>query len=157
MNGRPLAELSPMAVRRNSPSFPQNNKARTSFSCSAATKTNVDQGNIFKGDSSPFDSSPYNATLTNSPRLFWQGRDPTSSGRMSLENRSPNEQEQSPFPSKRSSIENLKKASRVKNSSMFAQEQKNKYDPSQPALLDRPLASGRPLGMQFQGNAFAGR
>jgi hypothetical protein len=76
---------------------------------------------------------------------------------MSVENRSPHEQEQSPFPSKRSSIENLKKASRVKNSSMFAQEQKNKYDPSQPSLLDRPLASGRPLSMQFQGNAFAGR
>ena len=146
-----------MAVRRNSPSFPQNNKARTNFPCSAAIKANVNQGNIFKGDSSPFDSSPYNTTLTNSPRLFWQGRDPTSSGRMSIENRSPSEQEQSPFPSKRSSIENLKKASRVKNSSMFAQEQKNKYDPSQPALLDRPLASGRPLGMQIQGNAFAGR
>jgi hypothetical protein len=76
---------------------------------------------------------------------------------MSLENRSPNEQEQSPFPSKRSSIENLKKASRVKNSSIFAQEQKNKYDPSQPTLLDRPLASGRPLGMQSQSNPFAGR
>jgi hypothetical protein len=76
---------------------------------------------------------------------------------MSLENRSPSEQEQSPFPSKRSSIENLKKASRVKNSSIFAQEQKNKYDPSQPTLLDRPLASGRPLGMQIQGNAFVGR
>ena len=76
---------------------------------------------------------------------------------MSFENRAPHEQEQSPFPSKRSSIENLKKASRVKNSSIFAQEQRNKYDPSQPTLLDRPLASGRPLGTQFQGNAFGGR
>ena len=75
---------------------------------------------------------------------------------MSFENRSPHEQEQSPFPSKRSSIENLKKASRVKNSSMFAQEQKNKYDPSQPSLLDRPLASGRPLSTQFQGNTVGG-
>ena len=76
---------------------------------------------------------------------------------MSTENRSPYEQEPSPFPSKRSSIENLKKASPVKNSSMFAQEQKNRYDPSQPTLLERPLASGRPLSMQVQGNAFGGR
>ena len=76
---------------------------------------------------------------------------------MSYENKSPHEQEQSPFPSKRSSIENLKRASRVKNSSIFAQEQKNKYDPSQPTLLDRPLASGRPLSTQFQGNALGGR
>ena len=76
---------------------------------------------------------------------------------MSFENRTPHEQEQSLFPSKRSSIENLKKASRVKNSSIFAQEQKNKYDPSQPTLLDRPLASGRPLATQLQGNAFSGR
>ncbi len=76
---------------------------------------------------------------------------------MSMENRSPFEAETSPFPSKRSSIENLKKASRVKNSSMFEREQKNQYDPAQPTLLERPLATGRPLSMQFQGNAFGGR
>ena len=69
----------------------------------------------------------------------------------------PYEHDQSPAASKRSSLENLKKASRVKNSNMFAREQKNEYDPSQPALLDRPLAGGRPLGMQVQGNAFGGR
>jgi hypothetical protein len=155
--GRPLAELSPMAVRRNSPSFPQNNKAGHHPQHLALLKSNLTQTNGLKGDSSPFDSSPYNAKVTNSPRLFWQGRDPTSPGRLSYENRNPLEQDHSPFPSKRSSIENLKKASRVKNSSIFAQEQKNKYDPSQPTLLDRPLASGRPLGMQFQGNVFGGR
>lgn len=40
---------------------------------------------------------------------------------------------------------------------MFAREQKNEYDPSHVTPLDRPLASGRPLSMQFQGNAFGGR
>jgi hypothetical protein len=39
---------------------------------------------------------------------------------------------------------------------MFAREQKIEYDPSQPALVERPLASGRPLSTQVQGNAFGG-
>lgn len=59
--------------------------------------------------------------------------------------------------SKRSSIENLKKASRVKNSSMFAREQKNEYDPAQVTVPERPLATGRPLNVQTQGNAFGGQ
>jgi hypothetical protein len=66
------------------------------------------------------------------------------------ENRNPYElhpspnQSQIPSPAKRSSIENLKKASRVKNSGMFALEQTNHYDPSKPAILDgRPLPSSR--------------
>lgn len=61
------------------------------------------------------------------------------------------------MPSKRSSIENLKKASRVKNSSMFARQQKNEYDPAQVTVPDRPLATGRPLNMQTQANAFGGQ
>src|SRR5436853_5920933 len=129
MNGpptsRPLAELSPMAVRRNSPSFPQTNKARhqpLNPEHLAIRKSNLTQSNVSQGDSSPFDSSPYNTKATNSPRLFWQGRDSNSPGRLGHENRNPNEQDYSPFPSKRSSIENLKKASSVKNSSIFATE-----------------------------------
>jgi hypothetical protein len=37
---------------------------------------------------------------------------------------------------------------------MFAREQKNEYDPASVQPLDRPLAAGRPLSTQVQGNAF---
>ncbi|KIX93428.1 uncharacterized protein Z520_10847 [Fonsecaea multimorphosa CBS 102226] len=110
ITNRPLSELSPMAIRRNSPSFPQSKN-------------------------SPVTSSPFS---TNSPRLFWQGRDPSSPAREHTET------PPASSPPKRSSIENLKKASRVKNSSMFALEQSTHYDPSRPAILD-----GRPQSMQF--------
>jgi hypothetical protein len=106
---------------------------------------------MFNRDSSPFDSSPFN----NSPRLFWKERDPTSpAGRFGSENEFERDVSLSP---KRSSIENLKKASRVKNSSMFAREQKNEYDPSSTPVVERPLAAGRPLSVQVQGNAYGGR
>ncbi|KAK5078472.1 Bud site selection protein bud4 [Lithohypha guttulata] len=124
VQNRPLSELSPMALRRNSPSFPRNS--------------------LSKHESSPSTSSPYNNTT--SPRmLFWQGRDPNSP---SSENRSPHD---NISPNKRSSIENLKRASRVKNSSMFAREQQINYDPSDPKILD-----GKPLRTSIQGNAFPG-
>lgn len=76
--------------------------------------------------------------------MFWNTRDPTS----------PHSENKSPFdtptsPSKRSSIENLKRASRVKNSSIFEIEQKNNYNPSQPKILD-----GKPLAALVHGNAF---
>ncbi|KAJ9608321.1 Bud site selection protein bud4 [Cladophialophora chaetospira] len=112
---RPLSELSPMAIRRNSPSFPQAKMSTT--------------------EKSPVASSPFSTT---SPRLFWQGRDPNSPAREVTE--SP----PVPSPRKRSSIENLKKASRVKNSSMFEIEQRTHYDPSRPSILD-----GRPLSNQY--------
>ena len=101
-------------------------------------------------DSSPFDSPVFN----NSPRLFWKERDPTSPSRFGSENDFDRDHTLSP---KRSSIENLKKASRVKNSSMFAREQKNEYDPTSVPVVERPLAAGRPLNVQVQGNAFSGR
>lgn len=63
----------------------------------------------------------------------------------------------SPSPVKRSSLENLKRASRVKNSNMFAREQKNEYDPTSSPMIERPLATGRPLSTQIQGNAYGGR
>ncbi|OQV09947.1 hypothetical protein CLAIMM_14019 [Cladophialophora immunda] len=117
ITNRPLSELSPMAIRRNSPSFPQ------------------PKGKLFSSETSPVGSSPFS---TSSPRLFWQGRDPSSPARENTET------PPASSPQKRSSIENLKRASRVKNSSMFALEQSTHYDPSRPAILD-----GRPQSMQF--------
>lgn len=104
---------------------------------------------MFTKESSPFDSSPF----ANSPRLFWKEQTVSPKARFGSENESEHEQSLSP---KRSSIENLKKASRVKNSSMFAREQKNEYDPASVQPLDRPLAAGRPLNASVQGNAFGG-
>jgi len=93
---------------------------------------------------------------SNSPRLYWQSRE--SPSRFGDENRSNGDKrEGSPSPNKRSSIENLKRASRVKNSSMFAREHKNEYDPSSSPMIERPLASGRPLNVQVHGNAFGGK
>ncbi|KAK2875179.1 hypothetical protein FQN49_001716 [Arthroderma sp. PD_2] len=124
---RPLSELSPVAHKRNSPSWkdPASN------------------------ESSPFEISPLNNPT--SPRRFWQGRDPGSPYRVAHENNDPYEGcSLTTSPSKRSSIENLMRASRVKNSSMFAREHKQEYDPTHIQVLERPLAGGRPLSRQFQ-------
>ncbi|MCJ1398297.1 Bud site selection protein bud4 [Xylographa trunciseda] len=142
MNGapvsRPLAELSPMERRRNSPSYNQTSRKA-----------------LFNGDSSPFDSSPL---ASNSPRQYWQSRDPSSPTRFSMENRNPFEvRESSPSAAKRSSIENLKRASRVKNSNMFEREQKQVYDPTSTPVIERPLASGRSLNVHSNGNTPAAR
>ncbi|GAD93124.1 GTP binding protein (Bud4), putative [Paecilomyces variotii No. 5] len=94
---------------------------------------------MMHGDSSPFGSSPFNS----SPRLFWQGRDSGSPFRTSMENTAPYDPEAPIASPKRASIENLKRASRVKNSSMFAREHKQEYDPTHVRVLDRPLATGR--------------
>ncbi|CAO1603460.1 Bud site selection protein bud4 [Xanthoria calcicola] len=40
---------------------------------------------------------------------------------------------------------------------MFAREQKNEYDPTSSPMIERPLATGRPLSTQIQGNAYGGR
>ena len=110
---------------------------------------------MLQGDSSPFDSSPI---ASNSPRLYWQNRDPASPTRSNAENRNPlSDRGGSPSPKKRSSIENLKLASRVKNSSMFAREHKQEYDPTSSPVIERPLATGRPLSVQVQGNAYGAR
>lgn len=86
-------------------------------------------------DSSPFQSSPLDGTA--SPRLFWQNKNNENSvfGRGS------------PSPTRRSSIERLQKASRVKNSNILALEQKHEYDPTKPPQVERPLS-------KIQGNAF---
>jgi hypothetical protein len=104
---------------------------------------------MFK-ESSPFrDSSPFA-----SPRLFWKEQTTSPKGRFGSENEF--ETSEPSLSPKRSSIENLKKASRVKNSNMFAREQKNEYDPTSVKAFERPLAAGRPLSTQVQGNAYGG-
>ena len=101
-------------------------------------------------DSSPFDSSPCGNA---SPRAFWQrGGSPARFGSENWLDRS----DSSASMSKRPSIEKLKQASRVKNSSMFAREQKNEYDPTSVPVVERPLAANRPLS-QVGGNAYGGR
>lgn len=40
---------------------------------------------------------------------------------------------------------------------MFAREQKNEYDPTSSPMIERPLATGRPLSTQMHGNAYGGR
>ena len=103
------------------------------------------KANLLKNDSSPAGSSPFSLSGTNSPRMFWHGRDQNSPAR---EIRSTFEPIPSPAPAKRSSIENLKRASRVKNSSMFALEQTKNYDPTRPTILDgAPVSSSRSSGM----------
>ncbi|PQE08803.1 ph domain-containing protein [Rutstroemia sp. NJR-2017a WRK4] len=132
---RPLSEIAPTEKRRNSPSY------------NHATKKM-----LLNGDSSPFQSSsPFNASAEgSSPRLFWQGRDPASSKRFSTENLA-GARDSSLSPTRRSSIERLQKASRVKNSNMFAREQKQEYDPTAMPVLERPLAK------HLQGNAYGGK
>ncbi|KAJ9130508.1 DUF1709-domain-containing protein [Coniochaeta hoffmannii] len=121
---RPLSELSPMERRRNSPSWNQPSK-----------KMNL------ATDSSPFQSSPLDGTT--SPRLFWQNRSFNS------ENTPLSGRSGSPSPTRRSSIERLQKASRVKNSNILALEQKHEYDPTRVPQIERPLS-------KVQGNAFGG-
>ncbi|KAF2968896.1 hypothetical protein GQX73_g4691 [Xylaria multiplex] len=123
---RPLSEISATEKRRNSPSWTSPSKKMT-----------------LNTDSSPFQSSPLEATT--SPRLFWQSRNANRIG----ENDLYGGRSGSPSPTKRSSIERLEKASRVKNSTMFAREQKQEYDPTRIPTFERPLA-------KVQGNAFAG-
>jgi hypothetical protein len=101
--------------------------------------------------SSPFDSSPFSPS--HSPRLFWQGRESQSSFQsLNSENTKPYDPEVSYSPTKRPSIENLKRASRVKNSNIFAREQNQEYDPAHVVVLDRPLATGRPFHGQSPGS-----
>ncbi|RYP92710.1 hypothetical protein DL770_001223 [Monosporascus sp. CRB-9-2] len=123
---RPLSEISSTEKRRNSPSWNQ------------ATKKMA-----LNTDSSPFQSSPLDSAT--SPRLFWQNRHANSNA----ENDLYGGRGASPSPTRRSSIERLQKASRVKNSTMFAREQKLEYDPTRLLKIERPLA-------KVQGNAFGG-
>lgn len=146
-----------MEQRRNSSSssqpdtvcIPEYESAKTDLSDSGLLPQNA--------DSSPFDPSPYDPATGASPRLFWQGRDSVSPSRVGSENPSYGVRDNSPSPNKRSSIENLKRASRVRNSNMFALELQQEYDPTSLPDIQRPMASGRPLSKQSPANAFATR
>ncbi|KAL3477365.1 hypothetical protein BJX99DRAFT_226458 [Aspergillus californicus] len=114
---RPLSEVSPTAQRRNSPVWNQGSKT------------------MKNPDSSPYESP-------SSTRLFWQGRDSGSSFRKNSENHAPYDPETAFSPSKRPSIENLKRASRVKNNSMF-RDYNQEYDPANVYVPQRPIAFGQ--------------
>ncbi|KAJ5542899.1 hypothetical protein N7461_008902 [Penicillium sp. DV-2018c] len=118
---RPLSEVSPMAQRRNSPSWNQVTKQMPN------------------GESPAYDASSLNTNA--SPRLFWKGRDSPSPFSKGTENLSPYDPEGCYFPAKRPSLENLKRVSKVKNNSFL--EGSQEYDPASVALLHRPLASER--------------
>ncbi|KAJ2999194.1 hypothetical protein NUW58_g58 [Xylaria curta] len=147
---RPLSEISATEKRRNSPSWASPSKVcmypapshRWAFE-QALTELRRTQKMTLHTDSSPFQSSPLEAAT--SPRLFWQNQSANKLG----ENDLYGGRGGSPSPTKRSSIERLQKASRVKNSTMFAREQKQEYDPTRIPTFERPLA-------KVQGNAFAG-
>ncbi|KAK8152759.1 cell division protein anillin-domain-containing protein, partial [Phyllosticta citribraziliensis] len=121
----PLRELSPMERRRNSPSYNQLTKKP-----------------VGARDTSPLDTSPFGAS---NKHRFWQSRDPNSPSLQDSENSFDGTQTLSP---KRNSIENLMKASRVKNSTMFARETRDHYDPTKLPVVERPLAANRPLSAQ---------
>lgn len=136
---RPLSEISPAEMRRNSPSWHQapTNKVRGMQHCGSSTfLTSAWQKSVLPTDSSPFQSSPLENVA--SPRLFWQNRNSENM----LYGRSG-----SPSPNRRSSIERLQRASRVKNSNILALEQKQEYDPTRIPQIERPLA-------KVQSNAF---
>ncbi|KAJ5815575.1 hypothetical protein N7474_007352 [Penicillium riverlandense] len=118
---RPLSEVSPMAPRRNSPSWNQVSKTPS-------------------GDSAAYDGSPLNNS--SSPRLFWKGRDSPTPYNKGSENRNPYDPEGSYFPSQRPSLEDLKRVSRVKNHNMF-RESGQEYDPTQVSVPRRSWAAER--------------
>lgn len=83
--------------------------------------------------------SPLNSNA--SPRLFWKGRESPSPFSKGAENLAPYDPESVYLPAKRPSLEDLKRASRVKNYNMFQSGQE--YDPGQVSLPHRPLATDR--------------
>lgn len=98
----------------------------------------VKQKPVLSNDSSPFQSSPMEGMA--SPRSFWQSRN--------AENIPYTAGPPSPSPQRRSSIERLQRASRVKNSNILALEQKQEYDPTRIPQIERPLS-------KVQGNPFS--
>ncbi|ATY65121.1 GTP binding (Bud4) [Cordyceps militaris] len=136
---RPLSELSPTERRRNSPSWHQIVSPKVCgmlppppFDPVALTRPLLVQKPTLGNDSSPFQSSPLDGG--SSPRHFWQNRNsenvPYGGGHAAT----------SPSPQRRSSIERLQRASRVKNSNILALEQKQEYDPTRIPTIERPLA-----------------
>lgn len=134
---RPLSEVSPMAQRRNSPSWNQVTKVPQVQKFILLKDLTAQQ--MPNGDSPAYDVSSLSKTA--SPRLFWKGRDSPSPFAKGLENKSPYDIEGSYFPTRRPSLENLKRVSKVKNHSF--QEGSQEYDSASVGLSQRPLAPER--------------
>lgn len=138
---RPLSEISPTEKRRNSPSWRHCPSSKVSVGArrppppARLTPPLALQVPVAGNDSSPFQSSPLDSAP--SPRLFWQNR--------SAENMVPAGPASS--PTRRSSIERLQRASRVRNSNILALEQKHEYDPTRLPHLERPLAKVQPAAV----------
>ena len=156
---RPLSEIGSTERRRNSPSYNQATRVRSRSPLRLLrcfTDSNRSQKMIVSNDASPYteNSSPP-SFLKGSPRDFWSGRDAMSPSRFDEESeaavRSPSPSLAS--PQRRSSIEKLKQASRVRNSNIFALESKDAYDPSSLPIVERPSAN-RPLSQNFANNSF---
>lgn len=118
---------------------------------------------IVTREASPYteNSSPPSFTLNKpaSPRDFWSGRDSAMSPGRFNENSENFDENRSPSPPltsspRRSSIEKLKQASRVKNSNIFSLETKDAYDPTTLPIVERPSAN-RPMSQLFEANTFA--
>ncbi|GAB7360165.1 hypothetical protein MBLNU230_g7928t1 [Neophaeotheca triangularis] len=138
---RPLAEIGASSQRRNSPSYNQATKKMM-----LSTETSPLSENSSPNASPTKKPSP-------SPRAFWE-RESMSPSRF---NENSFERTPSPAsflsPKRRASIERLQRASRVKNSSMYALESKDSYDPANLPIVERPSAN-RPLSMQLANNSF---
>ncbi|KAG6004230.1 hypothetical protein E4U21_001288 [Claviceps maximensis] len=126
---RPLSEISPGEKRRNSPSWHPYSPKR---------------GSLPGNDSSPFQPSPLDSST--SPRAFWQNRN--------TENMLHGCRSGSPSSNRRSSIERLQKASRVKNSNILALEQKQEYDPTRIPHIERPLSKVPSSGLTSSSSGF---
>src|SRR4051794_31969316 len=92
------------------------------------------------GELPAYDVSSLNSKA--SPRLFWKGRESPSPFSKGAENKMPYDPEGSYFPTRRPSLENLKRVSKVKNHSMLL-EGGTEYDPASVVVPQRPLARER--------------
>lgn len=108
---------------------------------------------IVSRESSPYIENSSPLTDKVSPRAFWSSRETLSPSRFdeNMPDRSPSPSLVS--PKRRSSIERLKQASRVKNSGIFALESKGVYDPTSTPIVERPTMN-RPLSHQLMNNSF---
>lgn len=141
LGSRPLSEINPMGIRRNSGNTnaisPQVLSAHP-LRYSLLTSKQLQKQDT-KRDSSPFDPSPG----SNSKLAFWRSQE--------VANMSPIGNENAPFqqpsssPTRRSSIENLKKASRVHNN-IFARDHDQELDVHTAYPMEKQLGRGRPLG-----------
>ncbi|KAM3416880.1 hypothetical protein BST61_g8468 [Cercospora zeina] len=132
-----LSDITSVSPRRNSPSYNQ------------ATRKM-----IVSRDSSPYTDTSSFINENASPRDFWKTKDPMSPSRFDTEGSSDREHSPNLLSAKRrASIEKLRQAGRVKQSNIFALENKDAYDPSSLPIVERPSAN-RPLSGNLANNSF---